>query len=120
MIETLKREEKLLRKIISISKKYSDKKVPITVVKNGLDNYYLNQLISHKLVQLDYLEQDKEGSPLYEYLSVTNEGNHFFEKKRAEIKRFLFRSILTPIVVSSLTTLLTLFITWLVKTAIAK
>lgn len=39
--------------------------------------------------------------------ALSPEGEHYFQKRHEEIKNFLFRSVLVPIVISVLTTLLT-------------
>lgn len=39
--------------------------------------------------------------------ALTPEGEHYFQKRHEEIKNFLFKSVLVPIVVSVLTALLT-------------
>lgn len=51
-----------------------------------------------------------EDTKLYIRVSLTHKGKHFDEYERAEYKAFFMKSILTPIVVSLVTTLITLWI----------
>lgn len=62
------------------------------------------------LVDDGYLEE-----PYAYTFQLTHKGLHYKEYQFEEIKLFLLRSILTPIVVSMATTLLTLWITWLIQ-----
>ncbi len=115
---TIKNERKLLKRLNKISDHYADRMIPISQIENGFDNYYLQRLMNKQLVFREATNTDSEGNAIYDSVRVSSKGLHFFEIDKEEIKRFLIRSIATPIVVSAATTLLTMFLTWLVKMAI--
>lgn len=68
------------------------------------------------LEKLGYLEIATAGKSQTHFGVVLTElALHPYEFTIVEIKSFLFRSILTPVIVSMATTLLTLWITWLIQ-----
>lgn len=117
---TLYKERKLLKKLNKISKKYSYKMVPISQVENGFSNFYLKLLFKNKLAIKEFSQQDNEGNPVYDSVRITEKGRHYREFKIEEFKIFLYRSILTPVIVSIITSLVTIGITWLVKEYLLK
>lgn len=112
---TLYKERRLLKKLNKISKKCSYKKIPISQVENGFSNFHLKLLFENELAIREFSQQDNEGNPIYDSVKITEKGKHYREFKIEEFKIFLYRSILTPVIVSIITSLVTIGITWLVK-----
>lgn len=117
---TLYKEKKLLKKLKKISKEYSYGKIPISQVENGFSNFYLKLLFENKFASREFTQQDDEGNPIYDSVKITEKGQHYQEFKIEEFKIFLYRSILTPIVVSIITTAIVLVIKSIVWPLILK
>ena len=112
-----KNEIKLLKTILRLSKKYNNNTIPLSDISLNQNYFYLSRLILRKLVC--FTDTDNWGANPKK-LVLTEEGQKFFEYRREATKQFLYRSIFTPIIVSSLTTLVTLFLTWLIRLVITK
>lgn len=111
----VKNEKKLLKRLIKAATQYTDQSIPISEINSGFDNYYLQRLLNKKLVFKHAHQEDEEGNMIFDSVVISNEGTHYFEINKEELKHFFLRSIATPIVVSAITTLVTLFLTWLAK-----
>ncbi|MFT8823809.1 MAG: hypothetical protein ABF830_11600, partial [Liquorilactobacillus satsumensis] len=59
---------------------------------------------------IDNKYNDNTGDYIYDSLFVLEKGIHYFEKRRENFKYFVMKSILTPILVSIITTLIVLAI----------
>lgn len=116
-IETVAKERKLLKKIIKLSKNNPELKVTYEQLNLNEDDYYLKSLLNKELVWNSSIGHKKDGfgSPIYDSYMPSPEGLHFFEKRTESVKSFFYRSIFTPIIVSALTTLLTIFVKSLIK-----
>ena len=63
----------------------------------------------HQLKDDGFVEIISESGPLL-HVKPTHKGRHHKEYRSAEIKRFLFTSIIVPIIVSALTTIVSLWL----------
>lgn len=110
-ITTISKERKLLRKLI---KESNSSMSPITFEQLNITstNYYAKLLKQHHLVQ--FTDTDMwDNNP--KSIMLTEAGLHFFTFKHEQVKGFIVRSIFTPIVVSAVTTLITIFIRSLIE-----
>lgn len=119
-MNTLRKERLLLKKLKKHSIKFQDGKIPLSIIPEGLDNYYLKQLLIHNLVYKDYHKQDEEFNDIIDSISISELGFYFKEWTNEERKRFWKKSILTPIGVSVATTFITLIVTWILTKQILK
>lgn len=122
MIETTRKERKLLKKIIKLSKKYSDRNIPYgTPVPQS--NYYLKLLLEKGLIQ-NSSSSSKSNSDIdtpeftstmqtFDSITPSTEGLHYLEINRDANITFFKKSILVPILVSVATTILIWLIVWL-------
>lgn len=114
-MKTVRKERKLLKNLIRLAQSYDNNAVPITKLPISANNYYLNQLISKGLVKINnstgidpITHRPVNKGPVE--VTVTDQGQHFFENLWEDIKAFLLKSVLVPIVVSIITTILVLLI----------
>lgn len=114
-METVKKERKLLKDLINLSKKYDHNIIPINSLPVDANNYYLKQLISKNLIKVTNstginptTHQPINSGPVD--MIVTDQGQHYFENLWEDIKAFLLKSVLVPIIVSIITTILVLLI----------
>ena len=63
----------------------------------------------HQLKDDGFVEILSENGPLL-HVKPTHKGRHYKEHRNAEIKRFLFNSIIVPVIVSALTTIFSLWL----------
>lgn len=103
-METVYKERKLLKKLISISKQFNNQNVKFTDFDIDDNDYYLNQLIQKRLIIKTGNQWDEHDRIIPDYYQVTDYGLHFFEERREETLQFIKKSILTPIAVSIITT----------------
>ena len=68
----------------------------------------------HLLQEDGLIKVSSENGSLIQ-VSPTHKGKHFKENQAAEIKRFLFTSIVVPVIVSALTTIVSLWISGFFK-----
>lgn len=117
MIETIRTERALLRKLT----KYKSINQHDPVITK--DPYLIKDLLEKGLVQIDPIEEVKH-HVTYTVdcnYSLSPQGRHYFQERREQFRKFLFRSVLVPIVVSVVTTLITTqLIPLIVHTMLAK
>ena len=63
----------------------------------------------HLLEDDGFIEIISESGPLL-HVKLTHKGRHYKEHRNAEIKRFLFTSVVVPVIVSALTALVSLWV----------
>lgn len=68
----------------------------------------------HQLKDDGLIEIISENGPLL-HVKPTHKGRHYKEHRHAEIKHFLFTSIIVPVIVSALTTVVSLWLNGLFK-----
>lgn len=78
--------------------------------------YWLRDLMGQKLIS-NYVKRANYNGTGKDLFTVwlTNEGLHYFDKRKEDNRRFWYRSIIVPICVSVATTLLTTGVTWLIS-----
>ncbi len=105
LVETIPGERKLLRKF----KKYKTLSPDDPLIKK--DDYYLKLLLKNDFVKISHRKYKKFDDGTTELISfkysITETGLHYSQFVKEKIKNFLLRSILTPIIVSVITTLMT-------------
>lgn len=107
---TTRTERKILRRLIRHSLKgqnvvsFDDLKIK--------DKFYPYDLEKKELIEIigTGLEDEYGKFQNYNYAKLTEKGRHYFSFQWEEIKLFLFKSVLVPIVVSIITTILALLI----------
>lgn len=77
--------------------------------------YWLNDLKGQKLISSSTKRENYQNTGHnFWYVRLTNEGLHYFDKRKEDTKKFWYRSILVPIGVSIATTLITTLLShWL-------
>lgn len=103
MIETIRAERVLLKKL---SKYKSLNHNDPTITK---DPYLIKDLLDKGLVQIYPVNKVKNHiTNMVDFnYSLSPEGEHYFQERHEQFRKFLFRSVLVPIIVSVITTLLT-------------
>lgn len=103
MIETIRAERVLLKKL---SKYKSLNHNDPTITK---DPYLIKDLLDKGLVQVDPVNKVKNHiTNMVDFnYSLSPEGEHYFQERHEQFRKFLLRSVLVPIIVSVITTLLT-------------
>lgn len=110
-MKTLRKERKLLKKLIKLSKKYERNIIPINALPVDVNNYYLKQLISKNLVKLnnstgiDPITHRPTSKAIG--ITITNNGEHFHEERNEEFSMLMLKSFWFPIAVAFITSLLT-------------
>ncbi len=106
-----KKSENFLKSAISKYDGNMEKEITIMPSEINLTYSELNQLCMF-LYNKNCIESPRLAYNESDHVCVilTHKGLHYFEFKWEEIKSFFFRSILTPIVVSAITTLITLWL----------
>ena len=107
---TTRTERKILRRLIRHSLKgqnvvsFDDLKIK--------DKFYPYDLEKKELIEIigTGLEDEYGKFQNYNHAKLTEKGRHYFSFQWEEIKLFLFKSVLVPIVVSIITTILALLI----------
>lgn len=105
-MKTIRKERRLLRKLIHLSKT-TNNKISVDDLPVNPNNYYLSQLIDKKLVAPSY----QNANPFTDgpdYFEITEQGKHYFELRHEDLRSLLFRSVYIPIIVSFVTTCITL------------
>lgn len=112
-METVNKERKLLKEVIHTYKRNGALTMPLEDFKIDSRNYYFRQLIKKGLLKLSFDKTGDNAFPVYDQLYLTDSGLHFFEVNREALKKFVLRSVATPVVVSIITTGLLWLIGWL-------
>ena len=103
MIETIRAERVLLKKLSKYkSLNHNDPKIT-------KDPYLIKDLVDKGLVQIYPVNKVKNHiTNMVDFnYSLSPEGEHYFQERHEQFRKFLFRSVLVPIIVSVITTLLT-------------
>lgn len=110
MESTVYKERILLKNLIAESKQNSDNLIPAKSNLVDEDNYYFRSLCHKRFIQVaHYTHKDDawiDGAP--DSYCITDEGLHYFEQRREQLKQQLLSSVYLPIVVSFITTCITL------------
>ncbi|PWT29919.1 hypothetical protein DKZ27_09245 [Limosilactobacillus reuteri] len=109
MIETVKKERKLLKQLMRESDKYDHGFIPIDNKHVNMQNYYFRELCQKgfiKTAEAKY-ETDAWVDPKPISIQVTNLGKHYFEHRFEVTKELMFKSFWLPIAVAFVTSLLT-------------
>lgn len=103
MIETIRAERVLLKKL---SKYKSLNHNDPTITK---DPYLIKDLVDKGLVQIYPVNKVKNHiTNMVDFnYSLSPKGEHYFQERHEQFRKFLLRSVLVPIIVSVITTLLT-------------
>jgi hypothetical protein len=103
MIETIRAERVLLKKLVKY--KLINHNDPI-ITK---DPYLIKDLVDKGLVQIYPVNKVKNHiTNMVDFnYSLSPEGEHYFQERHEQFRKFLLRSVLVPIIVSVITTLLT-------------
>lgn len=109
--------KKFLRFLLSNSPDYADRVYTYDWIEENYNDKIQNVFATVRyLEKLGYLEiAISKPTDVHFGVILTELALHPYEFTAAEFKSFLFRSILTPVLVSMATTLLTLWITWLIQ-----
>ena len=106
MIETTRKERRLLKKLINLAATYPDGKIPESSAIPA-DDYYLKKLLDKKLLFRSSISgkvNENTGRIIIDAISVSKSGNHYLEEHRdSEFDRFK-SGVLLPIIVSVITT----------------
>ncbi|MCC4467315.1 hypothetical protein [Limosilactobacillus reuteri] len=109
MIETVKKERKLLKQLMRESDKYDHGFIPIENKLINKDDYYFRELVRKhfvKTAEVKY-ETDARIDPKPKSIQLTNLGKHYFEHRFEVTKELMFKSFWLPIAVAFVTSLLT-------------
>lgn len=106
IMKTIRKERRLLRKLIRLSKT-TNNKISVDDLPVSPNNYYLSQLVDKKLVIPSY-QNSNPFTDGPDYFKITKQGKHYFELRHEDLRSLLFRSVYIPIIVSFVTTCITL------------
>lgn len=103
MIETIRAERVLLKKLA----KYKSINHNDSIITK--DPYLIKDLVDKGLVQIHPVNKVKNHiTNMVDFnYSLSPEGEHCFQERHEQFRKFLLRSVLVPIIVSVITTLLT-------------
>ncbi|WP_145993372.1 hypothetical protein [Lactobacillus crispatus] len=103
MIETIRAERVLLKKLA----KYKSLNHNDPIITK--DPYLIKDLVDKGLVQIYPVNKVKNHiTNMVDFnYSLSPEGEHYFQERHEQFRKFLLRSVLVPIIVSVITTLLT-------------
>ncbi len=103
MIETIRAERVLLKKLA----KYKSINHNDPIITK--DPYLIKDLVDKGLVQIYPVNKVKNHiTNMVDFnYSLSPEGEHYFQERHEQFRKFLLRSVLVPIIVSVITTLLT-------------
>ncbi|WP_204123124.1 hypothetical protein [Lacticaseibacillus mingshuiensis] len=111
-METLGAERRLLRQINRKFKRNGHQNIPVAELRVR-DDYYLRLLKAHRLVRTGDFEFRGLGPVAQsepDSVQPTEAGLQFFAWKREAVKAFLLRSVVIPMVVSAVMTLITIYL----------
>ncbi|WP_347981108.1 hypothetical protein [Limosilactobacillus portuensis] len=114
-MQTVRKERIILRKLI---KNYiKGRKIVSFQELNIKDEFYPKDLEKKNLVTIVGTgRKDEYGKfEYYNHLQLTEQGKHYFSFRWERIKMFLLKSVLVPIAVSIITTILVLLIKGLLR-----
>jgi hypothetical protein len=81
-----------------------------------IDKEHANTLIAAKLITHKVIGYDDDLFPIYnDMYSISENGKRYFVFKTKQIEKFLFKSVLVPIVVAAITALITIWLTSLLQ-----
>lgn len=106
-LETVRKERKLLKKLIKVSKNYSNGDIPVSHPLIDDNNYYFQQLTHKELVSVSKAKDVDTLNWVPTAYAVTELGQHFFEKRHEVSKELMLKSFWFPLAVAFLTSLLT-------------
>lgn len=110
MSKTVKKERKLLKRLIHESDKYGHGFIPIENKLINKDDYYFRELVRKRFIKTAEVKYETDAwvDPKPKSIQITNLGKHYFEHRREDLKEQLLKSVYLPIAVSFITTCITL------------